>query len=73
MTETASARPGDTVVEGDPYVLDPAKIKDPPKGWRASMRLLGPGMITSAAIVGSGELITATTLGAQVGFMLLWL
>ncbi len=73
MTETASSRAGDTIVEGDPYVLDPSKIKDPPKGWRASMRLLGPGMITSAAIVGSGELITATTLGAQVGFMLLWL
>lgn len=67
--------PGDdgTIVSGDPYVLDPAKIKDPPKGWRASLRLLGPGMITSAAIVGSGELITATILGAQVGFMLLWL
>ncbi len=73
MTETAPSRAGDTIVDGDPYVLDPSKIKDPPKGWRASARLLGPGMITSAAIVGSGELITATTLGAQVGFMLLWL
>lgn len=30
-------------------------------------------MITSAAVVGSGELLTATTLDAQVGFMLLWL
>jgi Mn2+/Fe2+ NRAMP family transporter len=30
-------------------------------------------MITSAAVVGSGELLTATTLGAQVGFILLWL
>lgn len=30
-------------------------------------------MITSAAVVGSGELLTATTLGAQVGFLLLWL
>lgn len=30
-------------------------------------------MITSAAVVGSGELITATTLGAEVGMMLLWL
>ncbi len=39
----------------------------------ASLRFLGPGMITSAAIVGSGELITATTLGAEVGFFLLWL
>ena len=30
-------------------------------------------MITSAAVVGSGELITATTLGSRVGMMLLWL
>ena len=30
-------------------------------------------MITSAAVVGSGELLTATALGAQVGFILLWL
>ena len=37
------------------------------------LRFLGPGMITSAAVVGSGELITATTLGAKVGFVLLWL
>lgn len=57
----------------DPYVLDPAKIKEPPKGWGPSMRFLGPGMITSAAVVGSGELITATTLGSRVGMMLLWL
>jgi len=57
----------------DPYVLDPSKIQEPPKGWGPSIRFLGPGMITSAAVVGSGELITATTLGARVGFILLWL
>ena len=59
--------------QGDPYDLDPAKIQQPPTGWGPSMRFLGPGMITSAAVVGSGELITATTLGATVGFLLLWL
>lgn len=58
---------------GDPYILDKADIKDPPTTWRASLRHLGPGMVTSAAVVGSGELITATTLGAEVGFILLWL
>jgi Mn2+/Fe2+ NRAMP family transporter len=46
---------------------------EPPTGWGPSLRFLGPGMITSAAVVGSGELITATTLGARVGFILLWL
>ncbi len=57
----------------DPYALDPRDIQDPPTAFRGRLRFLGPGMITSAAVVGSGELITATTLGAQVGFLLLWL
>ena len=57
----------------DPYKLDPSKIQEPPTGWGPSLRFLGPGMITSAAVVGSGELLTATALGAKVGFMLLWL
>ncbi|MGB3953782.1 MAG: Nramp family divalent metal transporter [Brooklawnia sp.] len=59
--------------QDDPYVLDPSKIMEPPKGWGPSLRFLGPGMITSAAVVGSGELITATTLGSRVGMVLLWL
>ncbi len=57
----------------DPYILDPANIQEPPTSWKGSLRFLGPGMITSAAVVGSGELLTATTLGAQVGFMVFWL
>lgn len=39
----------------------------------ASLRYLGPGLITSASIVGSGELIATTTMGAQAGFFLLWM
>ena len=57
----------------DPYTLTPEGIKDPPVGWRASFKYLGPGLILSASIVGSGELIVTTALGAQVGFVLLWL
>ena len=57
----------------DPYTLTPEGIKDPPVGWKASFRYLGPGLILSASIVGSGELIVTTALGAQVGFVLLWL
>lgn len=60
-------------VRVDPYAPSAATIQDPPSGFRNSLRYLGPGMVTSAAVVGSGELLTATTLGAQVGFMLLWL
>ncbi|MFO7303778.1 MAG: Nramp family divalent metal transporter [Acidobacteriota bacterium] len=57
----------------DPYQLDPAGVREPPDGWWASLRHLGPGMILSASIVGSGELIATTTAGAQAGFVLLWL
>jgi Mn2+/Fe2+ NRAMP family transporter len=57
----------------DPYTLTAEGIKEPPVGWRASFRYLGPGLILSASIVGSGELIATTTLGAQAGFALLWL
>ena len=47
-------------------------IREPPKGFFSALRFLGPGLILSAAIVGSGELIATTALGAQVGFALLW-
>lgn len=57
----------------DPYTLTADGIKEPPTGWRASMRYLGPGLILSASIVGSGELIATTTLGAQAGFAILWM
>ena len=57
----------------DPYTLTPEGIKEPPVGWKNSVKYLGPGLILSASIVGSGELIATTTLGAEVGFALLWL
>jgi Mn2+/Fe2+ NRAMP family transporter len=71
MTDTSGASAG--VERVDPYTLTADGIKEPPVGWRASMRYFGPGLILSASIVGSGELIATTTLGAQAGFVLLWL
>ncbi|GGM32756.1 Nramp family divalent metal transporter [Promicromonospora citrea] len=65
--------PPERFVSGDPYTLDPAAVKEPPVGWRASSTFFGPGLIVSASVVGAGELITATSLGAQAGFVLLWL
>jgi Mn2+/Fe2+ NRAMP family transporter len=59
--------------EVDPYHLDAAGIREPPVGWRDSLKYLGPGLILSASIVGSGELIATTTAGAQAGFVILWL
>ena len=47
-------------------------IQNPPKTILGSLRFLGPGLILSAGIVGSGELIATTSMGAEVGFTLLW-
>jgi manganese transport protein len=45
---------------------------DPPKTIAGQLKYLGPGFIMSAAIVGSGELIATTTLGAKAGFVTFW-
>jgi len=56
----------------DPYALRAEEVEEPPPtAWRALSRL-GPGMVLAASIVGSGELIATTTLGAQAGYVALW-
>ena len=45
---------------------------EPPVGWRRTLGHLGPSLIISAAIVGSGELIVTPKVGAANGFTLLW-
>lgn len=45
----------------------------PPTTLVGRLREIGPGIIISGAIVGSGELIVTTKLGAEAGFALLWL
>lgn len=44
----------------------------PPQTLFQRFRYLGPGFILSAAIVGSGELIATTALGAKAGFITFW-
>ncbi|MBO0799464.1 MAG: hypothetical protein J2P31_11645 [Blastocatellia bacterium] len=56
----------------DPYRLEPDDVIEPPQTISASLRRIGPGMILAASIVGSGELIGTTTLGAQVDYTALW-
>jgi Mn2+/Fe2+ NRAMP family transporter len=48
-------------------------MQDPPKTFWRSLAYLGPGLILASSIVGSGELIAATTVGAEAGFSLLWI
>ncbi|MCP9745108.1 divalent metal cation transporter [Lacihabitans sp. CS3-21] len=49
------------------------KIKFAPETFRERLKHLGPSLILSAAIVGSGELIATTTLGAKAGFVCFWI
>lgn len=56
----------------DPYSLSDDLILDPPSTFLNKLRHLGPGFILSASIVGSGELIATTTLGARAGFITFW-
>jgi Mn2+/Fe2+ NRAMP family transporter len=56
----------------DPYVLSPDKTKTPPTTLKGRFKFLGPSFILSASIVGSGELIATTTLGAKAGFITFW-
>lgn len=56
----------------DPYILTDASIKTPPTAFFEKLKYLGPGFILTASIVGSGELIATTTLGAQAGFVTFW-
>lgn len=57
----------------DPYIISEETIKEPPVTFFGKLKFLGPGFILSASIVGSGELIATTVLGAKAGFAALWI
>lgn len=52
---------------------EPSACQNPPTTRRGIIRQLGPGLIIAGSIVGSGELIATTAVGAEAGFVLLWL
>jgi len=56
----------------NPYLLDQAQVQEPPKSFLGMLRHLGPSLIVTANVVGSGELIITTTLGAKAGYVALW-
>jgi Mn2+/Fe2+ NRAMP family transporter len=58
--------------QSDPYRLDSSSITPAPGNFRQKLKYLGPGFILSASVVGSGELIATTALGAKAGFVTLW-
>ena len=47
--------------------------EDPPRTFLAATTRIGPGLVLAGSIVGSGELIATTKVGATAGFTLLWL
>jgi manganese transport protein len=61
------------MVEPDLYTLTSDTVETPPKALGAALKRIGPGMVLAASIVGTGELIATTTLGATVGYLALWI
>lgn len=59
-------------MQTDPYILTKEGAKPAPTSFFGKMKYLGPGFILSASVVGSGELISTTTLGARAGFVTFW-
>ncbi|MEO6002032.1 MAG: Nramp family divalent metal transporter [Opitutus sp.] len=57
-----------------PAVTPPiaSEVQPAPTSFAGLLRQLGPGLIITSIIVGSGELIVTPKLGAEIGFRLLW-
>ena len=72
MTQNRERRPSDQEDSIDPYTRRPDDVREPPIGLRGTLKFLGPGLILVGTVVGSGEIIMTTTLGATVGFVMFW-
>ncbi|MDZ4853179.1 MAG: Nramp family divalent metal transporter [Pirellulaceae bacterium] len=57
----------------DPYAMPQDAVREPPDTLLGALRMIGPGIILAGTIVGSGELLLTTGLGATAGFTFLWL
>lgn len=54
-------------------MMNADNVASAPKSLWQTIFWIGPGLVTSACVIGSGELIAVPVLGAQVGFAALWL
>jgi manganese transport protein len=57
----------------DPYVMHDDDRQEAPVSLWSALKRIGPGIILAGSIVGSGELLLTTSLGAKFGFAFLWL
>jgi manganese transport protein len=62
----------DCATPSDPYSYNLKDIAEPPTSVPGALRRVGPGLLLTASIVGTGELIATTRLGAEVGYVMLW-
>jgi Mn2+/Fe2+ NRAMP family transporter len=63
----------DSIANANDHYTQPVDgEEEPPGGWRETLKYLGPSIIISATIVGSGEIILTASLGAAVGYGMLW-
>ncbi|MFN7334127.1 MAG: Nramp family divalent metal transporter, partial [bacterium] len=53
--------------------VDSSGIQEPPTTLWKCLRQIGPGIILAGTIVGSGELVLTTAIGAEHGFVFLLL
>ena len=56
----------------DPYTVKDGLAHAPPTTLGERVKYLGPSLIITGAVIGSGELVLTTSLGAAAGFSLLW-
>jgi Mn2+/Fe2+ NRAMP family transporter len=57
----------------DPYEMHEGDLREPPRSLWQALKKIGPGIILAGSIIGSGELLLTTSLGAEHGFIFLWL
>ena len=58
--------------QADPYTVRHGESHAPPVSLRERIKYLGPSLIVTGAVIGSGELVLTTSLGAAAGWSLLW-
>ena len=47
-------------------------VRPAPAGASGLLRNIGPGVVVSGSVVGSGELLVTTRMGAEAGYVFLW-
>lgn len=72
MTQNSEPRTSKHRDTFNPYARHPDETREPPIGLWNTIKFLGPGLILVGTVVGSGEIIMTTTLGATVGFVMFW-